>query len=335
MRIPAVSVLLPVRNEARHLGAALTSLFRQSLADWELVVVDDGSTDATGEILAQAARRDSRVRVVRRPAEGIVAALNAGLSLCRAPLVARMDGDDICHPRRLEAQVQWMQAHRSVAVLGCAVRHFPRPGLPGGMQAYERWQNALLSDEEIRRDLFVESPFAHPSVVFRKEAVVEAGGYRDSGWAEDYDLWLRLAAAGTRFARLPEVLLFWRDRPQRLTRTAANCTAEAFRRCKVHHLRAGYLRGAAEVTLWGAGMEGKAWRLALAASGICVRRWIEVDPRKIGQTIHGAPVEPLDSLRPGSGPLLVTVGAKGARKQVRAFAEEAGLVEGRDFVCVT
>lgn len=335
MNIPALSVLLPVRNEAHHLPAALASLFRQTLTGWELVIVDDGSTDGTAAILTEAARGDFRIRVLRRPAEGVVAALNAGLSLCRAPLVARMDGDDICHPRRLEAQVAWMNEHPETAVLGCAVRHFPRPCLQGGMRAYEGWQNALLSDEEIRRDLFVESPFAHPSVVFRRDVVLEAGGYRDAGWAEDYDLWLRLAAAGARFARLPEVLLFWRDRPQRLTRTAPNCTAEAFRLCKVHHLCAGYLRGAKEVTLWGAGMEGKAWRLALAGAGIRVRRWIEVNPNKIGQSIHGAPVEPINVLKPGAGPLLVTVGAKGARAQVRNYALEAGLAEGRDFVCVT
>jgi hypothetical protein len=166
--------------------------------------------------------------------------------------------------------------------------------------------------------------------------VVEgAGGYRQTGWAEDYDLWLRLAAAGVRFARLPETLLYWRDRPERLTRTAAHCTPEAFRACKAHHLKRGYLAGVEEVTLWGAGEEGKAWRKALAAEGVRVGRWVEVDRRKIGQRIHGAPVIAIDALRPGGGMTLVTVGAKGARAQVRAFARQAGLVEGRDFLCVT
>lgn len=335
MSAPAVSVLLPVRNEERHLPAALDSLFRQSLADWELVAVDDGSTDGTAGILAEAARRDSRVRVLRRPPEGVAAALGAGLAACRAPLVARMDGDDICHPRRLERQTAFLREHRAVTVLGCGVRHFPRPSLQGGMRDYEKWQNALLTDEEIRRDLFVESPFAHPSVLFRRDAVSAAGGYRKTAWAEDYDLWLRLAASGARFARVPEVLLFWRDRPERLTRTAPECTAEAFRACKVHHLRSGFLRGRNEVALWGAGMEGKAWRRALARAGIRVVRWLEVDPRKIGQTIHGAPVEPVTALRPGDGLVLVTVGARGARSQVRAFAAGAGLTEGQDFLCVT
>lgn len=332
---PAVSILLPVRNEEEHLPAALASLFRQSFTDWELVAVDDGSTDGTAKILSGAAARDGRVRVLRRGAEGLVAALNAGMEECRAPLVARMDGDDISHPKRLERQTAYMRRHPETAVLGCAVRHFPRRGLQGGMRAYEAWQNALLSDGEIRRDLFVESPFAHPSVMFRKDAVVNIGGYRDRGWAEDYDLWLRLASAGARFARLPETLLFWRDRLRRLTRTAPTCTADAFRLCKVHHLCTGYLRESAEVTLWGAGTEGKSWRRVLGQAGVRVGRWIEVDPRKIGQTIHGAPVEAVEALRPGGPPVLVTVGAKGARREVRTYAEKAGLREGKDFLCVT
>ncbi len=108
MKKPAVSILLPVRNEERFLPAALDSIFRQTFTDWELVAVDDGSCDATPAILAGAAQRDPRVRVLRPSARGLVPALNAGLDACRAPLVARMDADDISHPRRLELQATFL-----------------------------------------------------------------------------------------------------------------------------------------------------------------------------------------------------------------------------------
>jgi len=333
--MPAVSVLMPVRNEARHLPAALTSLFRQSFRNWELVAVDDGSTDATPVLLDLAARSDARVRVLARPGEGLVPALNAGLAACRSPLVARMDGDDICHPERLACQLRLLGKMPGVDLVACSIRHFPRVSLRGGMAAYERWQNALLHHDDICRDLFVESPFAHPSVLFRREKVLDLGGYREMGWAEDYDLWLRLARHGARFARLPQTLLFWRDRPERLTRTAAHCSLEAFRACKAHHLRRGFLRGVGEVTLWGAGIEGKAWRRALLAEGVKVARWVEVDRRKIGQRIHGAPVVPIAELGPDQGPTLITVGARGARRQIRDWARRRGLTEEEDFLCVT
>lgn len=335
MSSPRVSILLPVRNEAGLLPAALASLARQTFPAWELVAVNDGSTDASGAILNHFAARDSRVRVLHQPPAGLVSALNTGLAACRAPLVARMDGDDVCHPRRLALQAAYLDLHTDVTLLACRVRHVPRQSLTEGMRAYELWQNSLLDHDAILRDLYVESPFTHPSVMFRRDAVLGLGGYRDCGWPEDYDLWLRMAHAGARFARLPETLFFWRDRPERLTRTAIAYSRTAFRDCKMHHLRQSFLDGASEVTLWGAGIEGKAWRKTLLSQGIAVRRWIEVDPRKIGQTIHGAPVLGIESLAPGDGKILVTVGSKGARRQVRDFVARAGLREGLDLISVT
>ncbi|BCR05523.1 glycosyl transferase [Desulfuromonas versatilis] len=333
--MPRISVLLPVRDEERLLPAALASLQRQSLKDWELVAVDDGSRDSTPRILQRAARLDPRIRVLRRPAEGLVPALNAGLAACGSALVARMDGDDISHPQRLQKQVELLEERPEIDLVACGVRHFPRPLLPPGMRAYEAWQNSLREEAEIRRDLFVESPFAHPAVAFRRDRVLALGGYRQMGWAEDYDLWLRLAADGARFAKNPETLLFWRDRPQRLTRISPHCSAEAFRACKLHHLRRGFLRGASEVTLWGAGSEGKAWRRTLATAGIAVRRWIDIAPGRIGQRIHGAPVVHPGQVAPDQGKILITVGTRGARNEVRKRATDVKLSECVDFLCVT
>lgn len=229
----------------------------------------------------------------------------------------------------------FLAEHVDTGLLACSVRHFPRRHLRVGMLAYEEWQNSLCSHAEIMRDRFVESPFVHPSVVYRRELVLAVGGYRDEGWAEDYDLWLRLADAGVRFASLPETLFFWRDRPERATRTMAEYAREALRRCKSHHLRHGFLRDVSAVTLIGAGIEGRAWRRVLAETGVEVRRWVDLDPRKVGRHLHGAPVVAVAAVEPGSGPLLVTIGSRGARAQVRQWTTERGLVEGVDYVCVT
>jgi glycosyltransferase involved in cell wall biosynthesis len=325
---------MPVRDEQAFLPAALRSLARQTLRSWELVAVDDGSSDATPSILADAARHDSRIRVVRRDGGGLVAALNAGLAECCAPLLARMDGDDICHPRRLELQAAYLQAHPDTGLVACAFRHFPRTGLKQGMLAYEQWQNTLASHELIMNDLFVESPFVHPSVMARRTAIDSAGGYRDSGWAEDYDLWLRLARSGTRFARLPQTLFFWRDHPGRATRTMDEYSADAFRACKLCHLREGFLKGVDSVTIAGAGLEGRAWQRLLSRVGISVSAWVDVDPRKIGRSLHGAPVIPTGQLQAQRGRILVAIGVRGARQQFRAVAVSLALKEGMDFVCV-
>lgn len=336
MTEPSVSILLPVRNEEKFLPQALHSLFRQTMTSWELIAVDDGSTDGTAAILAEAARRDPRVRVLRPAQRGLVPALNAGLAVCRSPLVARMDGDDISHPRRLELQSAFLAADPSIGLLASAFRNFPRSHLRSGMLAYETWQNGLASHDQIIRDLFVESPFVHPSVMFRKEAVLAGGGYRDMGWAEDYDLWLRLAAAGTRFARLPRTLFYWRERPERATRTMDEYGAEAFRACKAHHLKNSFLNGASEVVLAGAGLEGRAWSRTLKKEGLEVACWVDVDPRKVGRILHGAPVISHREITAGNGvKVLGTVGTRGAREHLRKWAATAGFTEGQDFLCVT
>ena len=331
---PRISILMPVRNEERYLQAALDSLKRQTLADWELLAVDDGSCDATPGILDRAARGDRRVRVIRRSGGGLVAALNEGLKACRAPLLARMDGDDICHPRRLELQAACLEAHPGVGLVACGFRHCPRTGLKRGMLAYETWQNALVDHDLITRDLFVESPFVHPAVLTRTFIVADLGGYRDCGWPEDYDLWLRMAAAGTRFARLPATLFFWRDHPERATRTRDEYASQAMRRCKFHHLRHGFLKGVGEVVIAGAGLEARAWQRLLLGDGVGVSNWLDIDPRKVGTTLHGAAVLRPEELQLSGRKMITAIGLRGAREQFRLTAQELGWREGVDFVSV-
>jgi len=325
---------MPVRNEQRFLPVAIDSLFRQTYTAWELVAVDDGSSDATPDILADAARRDPRIRVIRLARGGLVNALNTGLAACRAPLVARMDGDDCCHPRRLELQAAYLERHPEIGLVACSFRHFPRTGLKQGMLAYEGWQNRLCGHELIMQDLFVESPFVHPSIVARRVLLEGLGGYCDNNWAEDYDLWMRMAQAGVRFARLPQQLFFWRDHPERATRTHGDYSAAAFRSCKAHYLRLGFLKGIDEVTIAGAGLEGRAWQRLLAAEGIRVSCWLDVDPRKLGRSLHGARVIRPEDMGLNHGKILVAIGVRGAREEFRTLSISLGIHEGLDFICV-
>jgi glycosyltransferase involved in cell wall biosynthesis len=330
----AVSILMPVRNEARFLPAALASLMAQTLKQWELIAVDDGSTDATPHILAEASKHDPRIRIFQSDARGLVPALNTGLAACRAPLIARMDADDISHPARLAGQAAFLSAHKMTGLVASSFRHFPRHSVGTGMAAYEGWQNRLLTHETILADLFVESPFVHPSIMMRRHELEAVGGYRDMGWPEDYDLWLRLAAAGTRFARLPALLFFWRERPDRTSRTSEIYSPASFRRCKLHHLRNGFLKGTKEVQLAGAGKVGRAWYRTLEEAGIRVSSWVDVDPRKIGRILHGAPVLFRDEVTANGVKMLITVGTKGMRSTVRQWAYQAGFGEGDTVICV-
>jgi len=331
-----ISILMPCFNVADTLDEALDSLAAQTFRDYELVVVDDGSTDGTREILQRRTRADGRIRLIVQPHQGIVAALNNGLLACQGELVARMDADDRAHPQRLEKQLAFMEAHPEVAVVGCQVNGFPAEQVRQGYQIYIDWQNGLLSDADIRREMFVESPLAHPSVMFRRTWVERVGGYQDHGWAEDYDLWLRLYLAGARFAKLLEALLDWRERPERLTRQDGRYSLENFLRLKAHYLALGPLVGREAVILWGAGMLGRRLSKHLLRLGVPLAAFIDIDPRKIGRLRRGLPILPPEELpalwKSYHDPvLLVAVAARGARALIRARLDALGLCEGQDW----
>lgn len=333
--MPLVSVLLPTRDAAATLRAAAVSILRGSLRDLELVVVDDGSTDATPALLDRLAGRDRRVRVLRGPGEGIAAALTRGLAASDALLVARMDADDVAWPRRLELQVAALAAEPALAAAGARVRLFPRARVQGGMRRYVAWLNGLTSPALVARDLFVEAPLVHPAALLRRGPLEQVGGWRDGPFPEDYDLWLRLAGAGHALTNLPATLLDWRESAGRLTRTDARYGLDRHMALKCAALRAGPLRGQAEVALWGAGETGRAFADALAAEGIAVTTFVEVDRKKVGRTIRGAPVISYEAVERVRGrPLLVAVGAPGARDLIRAELAKRGFEEGREFRCV-
>lgn len=333
--IPRVSVLLPVHDAAATLGAALRSVEWQTLAEWEAVVVDDGSSDGSLDLARDRAAADRRIRVLERPHRGLVAALQEGLAECRAPLVARMDADDLCRPDRLARQLEFLDRHPGLDVVGSGVRVFPVATRTEGMARYESWLNSLWEAGEIERDLFVESPLVHPSVVFRKAAVQAAGGYRESRGPEDYDLWLRLWERGARFGKVREVLLFWRDAPDRVTRTDPRCHRDRFRELKVEALLRTRLASGRPVLLWGAGPNGKGFARDLAERGRPAAAFVDSHPGRRGQRILGIPVLGPDQLpSPGEGFLLSTVGRPDSRAEIRLHLEERSWREGRDFLCV-
>lgn len=335
MSAPRVSVLLPVRDGEATLRECLRSLAVQTLDDHEVIAVDDHSTDGSREILDDAAAGDRRVRVLANPGRGLVAALNAAASAARAPLLARMDADDICHPERLLRQAVRLDGEPATGVLGTRALLVGGPAPNAGMRSYVEWLNGLLDHEAITRDLYVESPLAHPTVMMRADLLARLGGYRAFDGPEDYDLWLRAHRAGARFAKLAEPLLEWRDGAGRLTRTDPRYAPARFRDLKLRALEAGPLAAGRPTVIWGAGPVGKGWSRALAARGHRVAAFVEVHPGRLGQRIHGAPVLPVAEAAGAAGALhLAAVGQPGAREEIRRHAAGLGLAEGTDLIAV-
>jgi GT2 family glycosyltransferase len=291
-----VSILMPCRDAAEHIEAAITSVREQSFADFEVVAIDDGSVDETFGHLYTWAQQDGRVRVLQTHGRGLVPALATGLAAARGELVARMDADDIAEPDRIEKQVALMDANPRIAACGTGVEYFPDRTVRDGARRYQQWINRLVTHDDIARDIFVECPIAHPSLMIRRHVLLGVGGYRELGWPEDYDLVLRVWAAGYRMAKVPETLLRWREYPDRASRTDERYADREFRRLKIWFLQNTLLAGDRHAVVWGAGPIGKTFARELAAAGTEIAAFVDLDPNKIGQEIHGAPVIPPDDV---------------------------------------
>jgi glycosyltransferase involved in cell wall biosynthesis len=329
-----VTVLLPAYNAGATLPAALRSVARQSEIRWECVVLDDGSTDGgTAGAARAAARGDPRFRLVQAPHRGLVAALNAGLESCRGRFVARMDADDLMHRHRLAEQRALLDAEPGLEAVGCWVRLFPRGDVGPGYRSYEAWLNGIEDEEQLLRELFVECPVAHPTLMVRRQTLLEFG-YRDRGWPEDYDLILRLAGAGRRIGVLPRRRHLWRLGPQRLSQVDRSYAPERFTACKAHFLARSLLATRDRYILWGYGSTGRALRRALLAEGKHPSHIVEVDPGRLGNRIHGAPVVP-PALLPELPrlPVIVSVAFAGPRQEIREAMTAMGFRERVDYVC--
>ena len=210
MTAPRVSVLLSVHNGEPWVAEAVESVLRQTFTDFEFIVVDDGSTDATGTILERCG--DPRLTVVHQPWMGLTASLNRALRLATAPLLARMDADDVALPERFERQLAFLDAHPDVGLLGTGCHEISPAG------EILRTIRPPEEDGAIRRALIQRNPFVHSSVMMRRSAVERVAGYNESlQVAQDYDLWMRLTRI-TRMANLAEPLVLRRLTPGMVSR---------------------------------------------------------------------------------------------------------------------
>jgi glycosyltransferase involved in cell wall biosynthesis len=324
---------MPVRDAAATLPAAMDGILAQSWREWELIAVDDGSVDATPEMLASYAGGDSRIRLISTPPQGIARALQTGCAAAAGDWIARMDGDDRMHPERLAAQVEFARTHPDVGVVSSLVGY---GGKTAGYAAHVDWINGLRTPEEISLRRFVEAPVAHPSVMFRRVLLDRHGGYRDGDFPEDYELWLRWLEAGVRFGKVPRFLLEWNDPPGRLSRSDPRYAVERFYQVKCGYLARWLQANVApsrKPWLWGGGRITRRRFDALEQAGARFEGFIDVDPEKANRHRDGRRVVMAGELPARDAAfILVGVGSRGAREEIAAHLIEHGWIEGRDYL---
>lgn len=244
MAQPLISVVMPVYNGQHYLVDAVASIVEQSLPDWEMICVNDGSTDQSGQILDWFATQDSRIRVIHQANAGIVAALNRGCAAARAPLICRMDCDDLAVADRLEKQATYMRENPTCCVLGGAILEIDVDGDPLNVSRLPGTHEDILENLLNRK-----TGHFHPTTIIRSEALEAVGGYRQQyQWVEDHDLWLRLAQRG-QLANSREVVLCYRQHASSICWQRTNDRRELMNQLLTEAYRARGLQVPAQVLL--------------------------------------------------------------------------------------
>lgn len=328
---PLLSLLMPFRNTAAFLPECLNSIADQEFAQWELIAVDDRSTDASRDILEARARRDPRIRVVDNQGQGIIPALRTGWALTRGRLISRMDSDDRMAPGRLETMTgQLLEKGPGHIALGL-VRYFSSRGISDGYARYERWLNGLTARGQNFREIYKECVIPSPCWMVHREDLETCGGFNPNRYPEDYDLCFRFYEQGLHCLPSNQVLHYWRDYDHRTSRTSPHYAQNYFLELKLHYFLKLDRDTSRPLALWGAGNKGKTLARGLLDAGHPFR-WLCDNPKKIGRKIYGVPMEHYTTLegmdRPQS---LVTVANEKAQADIRAYLHARKDVPAEDY----
>jgi len=326
---------MPVHEFSPFTKAAVNSVLNQSYGHLELVIIGKDDVDA---LLARLPG-DSRITGYSRNAPGIIGALNTGLGVCNGNYIARMDSDDICHPDRLRLQLDFLVGNPNIGLAGACVELFSDENSIGrGNQEYQRWLNSLTTPKAISDACLIESPLPHPSLFAHRSYWETMGPYRDRGWPEDYDLVLRTWLAGIAMAKPPDVLLKWREHPERLTHTDERYSRQAFIRAKAWALLqpdAGLgVDTGRNIWICGTGRNARHWHDALIENKAKILGFVELDSAKQKTQKRHLPVITYEQLARCKQDALIVSAVSGAsaRKSLVDWFTAHHMDAGVDYV---
>ena len=328
---PTISILMPVYNAAPFLSACLDSICQQSYTDWELLAVDDYSTDGSRSILEAYAQKDIRIKVLQNEAKGIIPALRLAFSHSNGKYVTRMDADDRMPLHKLASMQAFLIEKGYGTVVTGLVQYFSATGIRDGYRRYEKWLNTILMEGRAYEEIYRECVIPSPAWMIHREDLINCGAFDFNQYPEDYDLVFRFYEKKMEVAAVPEILHFWRDHAQRSSRTMEQYANTAYFALKIpYFLKLDYDQKR-PLVLWGAGKKGKAVAKMLIDRAIGFN-WLCDNPAKIGLSIYGVPlfeirqIESLDQVQ-----VLVVVSNPQEQAKIRSYLLELRLKVGKDF----
>lgn len=252
MTDPKIAVIIPFRDTVKTLSRSVTSILNQTFKDIELILINDGSTDGSRELVSEI--KDNRIKIIDLPSSGTVAALNEGIFSSKANYIALLDPYDLARNDRLQIQYNFLENNESIDVVSSKVIYI-QENPDRNIKSYIEWSNSVITNQDMYFKRFINSTILHSTIMFRKKLINTYGEFKYGKFPEDYELFLRWMDNGVTFTKLTDELTEWHDDLQRLSSRHTKYTSNAAAKLKTKYFATwfkGYFRNPPDILIWGA-----------------------------------------------------------------------------------
>ena len=335
MNKPLVSILMPYKNTVRYLEECLDSILDQEYPNWELLAINDHSTDHSQDIVQDYANRDTRIKHSFNSGQGIIEALRTAYSMSTGELITRMDSDDIMSINKLQKMASGLKSLGKGHLAVGKVKYFSDRGISDGYARYETWINALTQKGENFKEIYKECVIPSPCWMVFREDLDRSGAFTPDRYPEDYDLTFRFYEQGLTCIPCTDIIHMWRDYDTRTSRTHEHYAQNYFLQIKLHYFLKLDYDSNRPLVIWGAGYKGKTLAKGLKEREIPFT-WLCDNPNKIGKRIYDHPLVHFTSLETLENPQsIITVANEGAQDEIRKYLAQLNSDSANDvfFFC--
>ncbi|ADV50734.1 glycosyl transferase family 2 [Cellulophaga algicola DSM 14237] len=331
MQNPLVSIVIPFKNTEDYFLECLSSISQQSYLNFEVIAVDDSSTDGSKKIATIIANTDDRFTVLTNQGTGIISALQLAYRKAKGTFITRMDADDVMSSTRLEVMVRSLQKYGTNHIAVGKVKYFSATGVNDGYAVYESWLNSLTADGKNFSEIYKECVIPSPCWMVHKSDFDRCGAFNSEVYPEDYDLAFRFYKNHLKCIPCDQVLHLWRDYSTRTSRTSDHYAENTFLDLKFHYFKEIELNPKKNIVLWGAGKKGKTMAQKLINAAIDFR-WICNNTKKIGKHIYEVEMQSVTALKEIENPqLIITVANQEDQKAIKTLLESLHLTSYEDY----
>ncbi|MBO6606555.1 glycosyltransferase family 2 protein [Psychroserpens sp.] len=322
---PLISILTPFKNTEFYLEACLDSILAQSYKHWELIIVDDGSSDNSNNIVQNYAHTDERIKLYQNPGSGIIEALRYAYEKCQGNYITRMDSDDIMVSNRLELMLKDLLHYGKGHIALGQVHYFSDQGINEGYSKYEVWLNSLIAKGSNFSEIYKECVIPSPCWLIHRDDLDLCDGFNPDQYPEDYDLTFRFYQNDIICIPSQHILHHWRDYSTRTSRTHEHYAENSFIDIKLRYFLLIDHDPKRPLTVWGAGQKGKKVAHLLNSANIPFH-WICDNPKKIGKHIYDKELHNFEHLKELENPQsIVTVANDMAQTEIRAYFRDQSM----------